>query len=626
MSTINKLFAINGVVSTDKSVLQNLNALCDAAGCWLTYDISQGKWAIIINRAGSSVASFNDSNIIGNINVSGKGITELYNSVSVEFPHKDLRDQKDYIELEIPEADRFPNEINNTLNLSYDCINDPIQAEFLAAMELKQSRLDKVITFRTDYTKIGLKAGDLIDVTSTMYGYTNKMFRITRIEESDDEVLGIAITALEYSADIYSTSGLTRKVRNKNTGIKFKQSNTALQEADDASVTGSLTRILAANAVLGIANNLLSKLFGRYQIGTDANGNPIYNSKVKPGSEQAEYIDGLLGNATPPPLTIISSSKSIVCEGTSVTITVGHTCSSCLFTLPPVKYPYTITGIDGGDISVPLTGTVTVTNGTGTLTFSAVLDETAESPESVTVEIGGLTTSLTIYDKKDYTYSVTRDSASITEGGTVVVTLTATGSKTNATIPYTISGSATDKVSSPALTGTVTTVDGTATLTISTTDDAVYQGTQGLTVIFEPTLNDVCNTVGTRSTNITVLDNDTAPPPEPPIPPDINCDYVSVPAVWCGIYDGSDYQLKGMTVREYVYLPKPLVAGEATVTVPLTVSVSKGNPSTITVTSTATVAASSLNVGGYPVRIITSFDTIGPRKLITGTTTTFYGY
>lgn len=257
---VSGLFGINGVISTDKSVMDNLNTLCTAAGAWMTYDIVEGKWSVIINRAGSSVTSFNDSNILGGINVSGTGVAELYNSVTIEFPHKDLRDQTDYIDFEIDAEDRFPNELDNRLNISIDCVNDPIQAAYIAAAELKQSRVDKVIEFRTDYTKLGLKAGDLIDVTSTVYGYTNKVFRIVKMEEADEEGLIISITALEYDANVYSTDGLTRKLREKKTGIVPKDANTALTDNDNAANAASLTNALndPKNAALIIA--LLSAL------------------------------------------------------------------------------------------------------------------------------------------------------------------------------------------------------------------------------------------------------------------------------------------------------------------------------------------------------------------------------
>jgi len=235
MGTIsNKTFEINGVIDTNQTVLQNLNTLCTASGCWITFDANSGKWSVIINKPGTSIKSFNDSNIIGNINISGTGISELYNAVSVEFPHKDLRDQTDYVELEIPVENRFPNELDNTLNISMQCINNPIQAQYIGVVELKQSRVDKVIEFRTDYTALGLKAGDLIDITSEMYGFTNKVFRITKMteEDADDGSIQIQITALEYDEGIYNTSGLEYLERNKKTGIIPKSQNTALTESD----------------------------------------------------------------------------------------------------------------------------------------------------------------------------------------------------------------------------------------------------------------------------------------------------------------------------------------------------------------------------------------------------------
>lgn len=609
---------INGVISTDKTVLQNLNEICTACGAFLTFDISQGKWAVVINTTGSSIKSYNNSNIIGGINVSESGVSELYNGVSLEFPHKSIKDQKDFVELSLPSNERYNNELDNVLQMQSDLINDPVQAQYIASVELKQSRLNKIITFTTDYTSLGLKAGDLIDVTSDMYGYTNKVFRVIKIEEVDEDVIGINITAMEYNASVYSTSGLVVKERSKKTGILLKQQNDTIQALDDAGVAGSIGRLIAANVGLGIANNLLNKLFGRVRIGTDANGNPIFG-KTKPKDTSAEELDKLLSGAKKPALQTISVNASDVCEGQLVTVTVGHSCTSCLFDIPDFNYPYTITGISANDINIGLTGNVVVSGGTGTLTFTPTLDAEAESTETAVITIGGLSTQVNIYNKTDYTYSVSRSAASITEGQSVTVTLTATGSKANASISYAITGTATSRVSSPALTGTVTTSGGTATLTINTTDDGTYQGTQGLTVTFDTALNNPCNAVGTRSTSITVLDNDTAPPA------DTTCQYVSVPAVWCGSYDGTDGQLKSMTVRSYVNLPVPQ-AGEATVTVPLTVSVTKGNPSTIAVTSTATVAAANLTVGGYQVDIITSFNSVSPRGLITGTHSTFRGY
>ena len=245
-------FEINGVIDTSQSVLANMNTICTASGCWLTFDVNTGLWSVVINKAGSSVKSFNDTNIIGSISISSTGINELYNAVSIEFPHVDLRDQTDYIDLEIPEADRFPNELDNKMQIKLECINNPVQAQYIASVELKQSRVDKVIQFTTDYSSIGLKGGDIIDVTSEMYGYTNKKFRITKLTEddSDDGNIQLQITALEYSESVYDDSGLVRTERNKKTGIIPKSQNTALTGSDNEATANSLNDALKNQALL----------------------------------------------------------------------------------------------------------------------------------------------------------------------------------------------------------------------------------------------------------------------------------------------------------------------------------------------------------------------------------------
>jgi len=214
-------YQINGLLDTAVPVMENIEKLCNAAGSWLSYDIHEGKWGIVVNQTGTSIASFNDSNIIGNISVSGTGLQDLYNSVKVEFPHRDLRDSADFVTIEIPAGDRNPNEFDNILNISYDVINEPVQADLLGFIELKQSRVDLVIKFNTDFSYINLKAGDIIDVTDSRFSFSSKLFRIVTITEvqEDSGPLMMEITALEYDADVYSTADLYRYTRSDENGI-----------------------------------------------------------------------------------------------------------------------------------------------------------------------------------------------------------------------------------------------------------------------------------------------------------------------------------------------------------------------------------------------------------------------
>ena len=595
MSTLIDAFRINGVIDTKQNVLSNINKIADAAAVWVTFDVNTGLWSFVFNDVDTSILSFDDSNIIGSINVSGTGLTEAYNKVSVEFPHKDLRDQTDYIDLSIPVGDRFLNELDNTLNIKFDLVNNPVQAQYLATVELKQSRVDRIIEFRTDYTGLGAKAGQLIDVTNSQLGFVSKLFRVTRIEEidNDDGSIELSITALEYDADVYDSSGLIYEERSKVTGIAAKITNTATQQKDDQSTGETLLRLLGLNMATGLLNSVLTK-------------NPITGKVTQTVNPTSGTRDATLSKVKKPGVIITGVDQ--ICEGATLTLTLALDCSTCLF--DPIEYDYTITGIQSADITpFPLTGKVNIP---GTMSIPIATDGSAES-ETMTVTIGSATKAVTINDNLAFTYVTTASPTSITEGASSTVTLTTTGVADGTTVPYAITGSGTARVST-ALTGTVTVNSNTATLTVNTTDDAVYTGTQSITVTFNTAQADPCNQLD-KIAAITILDNEPAP---------TVCATVSVPVVWCPVYSGSTGQVTGLTAVKFATVSAAYSGGPST-TVPLTVSVTPGNPSSVTVLTTATIDASS-NKGGQDFNVITTFNTIAPNALPTGTTTTIRGY
>jgi hypothetical protein len=237
-------FRINGVIDTSKNCLDNITAMCTAAGCWVSYDVSSSLWSVIINNVGTSKFSFNNSNILGNINVSGTGIDQLYNEVEVQYPLADINNTIDYANLSYDTSLWNPHETYKLLSIQTDLVNNPVQAQFIGQVQLKQNRVDKIVNFSTDYSALGLKAGDLVDLTVEMYGYTNKMFRIITIIENDDPNAGITldITALEYDPDVYSSAGLTYTDRTTSTGITPISNNSAVT-TQDANAARSLITI-----------------------------------------------------------------------------------------------------------------------------------------------------------------------------------------------------------------------------------------------------------------------------------------------------------------------------------------------------------------------------------------------
>jgi hypothetical protein len=204
-STVTSTITVNGLVDTATDVLTNMQALAEAGSSWLTYDIHTGRWETVINKAESSIASFDDSNIIGNISISGTSLTQLNNVADVRYQNTNILDKTDFVKISIPSGELFANEPLNSVQINLPFTNKQVVAAKIGLQQLKQSRVDKIITFQADYSYILLNAGDVIDVTSSIYGFTNKLFRIVTVTQSEGDSGQIVLdfTCLEYDAAVY---------------------------------------------------------------------------------------------------------------------------------------------------------------------------------------------------------------------------------------------------------------------------------------------------------------------------------------------------------------------------------------------------------------------------------------
>lgn len=207
MTQISETYRVdmNGVIDTGRSVMQNIENMANSSYAWSTYDITTGKWSVIINRPGTSTKSFDADNIISAVDLSITPLDRLYNAVEIQFPDRTLDDANRMVRAEMLPADLKQNEPENVLRLTYPLINDQIRALTLGLTELKQSRLDKIISFVTNFTANGLRAGDIIDITIDTYNFTNKLFRVLEVAEVDTDAgdFNLRITGIEYSDSIY---------------------------------------------------------------------------------------------------------------------------------------------------------------------------------------------------------------------------------------------------------------------------------------------------------------------------------------------------------------------------------------------------------------------------------------
>ena len=219
-ATQTSIIDINGLVDTNTDVMTNMEEMAKAANSWISYNIHAGLWRVVINQPGTAVATLDDSNIVGEIAVSGTSLTQLNNSVDVKYQNKDIKDKTDYVKINIPSGDLYQNEPGSTLQLSLPFTNSQAVALRVGIQNLKQNRIDKVITFTADYSYINITAGDIINVTSDIYGFSSKPFRVITTEETEGEEgdIQVKFTCLEYSASVY-TGDITEYLIETNDGL-----------------------------------------------------------------------------------------------------------------------------------------------------------------------------------------------------------------------------------------------------------------------------------------------------------------------------------------------------------------------------------------------------------------------
>lgn len=219
-------YRINGPVDTTRNFFDTILDLTESCDAWLQWNEVENRWAIIPNRShydldptGAAIRTVTASNIIGGIDIQPIDLNDTYNSVEVQYPNTRARDQTGYYTLNIdsfPNITRSPNEPDNLLTVALPYTNNVVQAQYIGARRLLNSREDLTINFTMDYSGIQIDAGDVIGITHERYGWDfetfprGKLFRVIQVSESKatDGSLYARITAVEYNDNVYDDDNL----------------------------------------------------------------------------------------------------------------------------------------------------------------------------------------------------------------------------------------------------------------------------------------------------------------------------------------------------------------------------------------------------------------------------------
>lgn len=330
-------YRINGLIRTTESVMSNMERIAGAAGSYITYDVSSGKWGIIINRVTAKTLDFNDSNIIGQVAITGTALENYYNGVEVQFPYSYLRDQSNFIRIDLPEIYRNENEPDNMLQISHELVNNVVQASLLGNLELRQSREDISIVFSTDFSKFNTQVGDVLGITNEVYGWTNKLFRVIRMRknESEDGRLTIEITALAYNADVYTVEPISDFIPLIGAGYSIPSLGPIARPNAPIVYTGALISSQPSIYLTGtVPTGVVTEM--EFWYSADTNPNDNLRNYILLGTMRAENSGPFLTGATTTFKTVLLQSGNYYFK-----VRAANQYGTSLFSLPSAATPYT---------------------------------------------------------------------------------------------------------------------------------------------------------------------------------------------------------------------------------------------------------------------------------------------
>ena len=219
-STTAKRYTTNGVINTFDERDLNVSDLVICSQSIFSYNL--GKFQVVSDTTGSSVMSFNPDNMYGDVTIVNDGFNSSLNKLNISFSSYDQKYQDDQVFLDLPANLKSYNEPELVQDTRFKFLNNNIMVQRVGNVIVKTSRDNLIVSFKTDTRALQLQVTDIISVTNSTYGFTDKLFKINSITETDmnsDGVSGYFITAQEYNADAYAEEALTEFQTAPNTNL-----------------------------------------------------------------------------------------------------------------------------------------------------------------------------------------------------------------------------------------------------------------------------------------------------------------------------------------------------------------------------------------------------------------------
>ena len=250
--TTGKLFECNAVLNTNKKILDNVKTLLRGMRGLLPY--VQGEYKLLIESTGTASFTLNEDNIIGGVKLESERKDQKYNRVLVNFVNPEKGYQADTIVYDT-DHDTLKTADGGFLqegNVTLDTINSPYQAHEFGKIVLQRSRNNLKLGLNVNYEALDLAIGDIVNVSSTILGMTNKPFRVGGMTLNANFTASLSLQEHQDSWYTFSTINEVATIGDTNFPDPFTvQPPSSVTLADELISYNDGTVIVAMNITIG---------------------------------------------------------------------------------------------------------------------------------------------------------------------------------------------------------------------------------------------------------------------------------------------------------------------------------------------------------------------------------------
>jgi hypothetical protein len=281
-STTIDIMDCNAILDTSSPVIDNVREILKGCRGYLPY--VSGKYKLICETTGSSSITVTEDDIIGGYTLASPSKNSKYNRVIISYVNPARNYQVD--EVQFPEIDDSSYAAADKhaamktvdggflLEGRFDMktITSPYQALELAEVILRRSREALGLTINVSFSAYDVAIGDILGVTHSSLGFSNKQFRVLGINFNADFTLGLDLMEHQDSHYTWATKTQVASTPSTNLPNPFIIQPPASVTLDDELIEyNDGTVIVALNVTIGASTDSFVDYYQvEYKLSTDS--------------------------------------------------------------------------------------------------------------------------------------------------------------------------------------------------------------------------------------------------------------------------------------------------------------------------------------------------------------------